>query len=1265
MSRPNRRSALEVSFQDEFPIQPQATTSNSQSRTLARAPQVPRAQKRKLNDVEPERPRTSAKKRKLPPTSYFDPPGVEYMTESANMRITGEDDDMDLEEGEKPIRNLFEFTIFDPEQRNQVMSLDMVDDPNSQLLGFGKVSAYFENEEEEGQEADIAGEIYQWVRFGPIKQVGLDYDKDNSPLYIETDHSWYLIQMPSLKYTQFLFHFYFPHRLAQMVISSALSDPRLTCEKFQDRLQQSPPFLEQLLTVDDLNQALPVIQDVAKNMCKEHSELKPVPIIKFYLKTITADTRKHLSLSTKGPINRKVNVDLAVLRVENQTQTTVTPLIGKLSQRYVRENLRIIGPRPSRDRESKRQKELATQLDLFRKKLLENTKKCQRTSEVDHEKERGSDFAKVLIIDGTRYEIGDTVLVLMGDDPADSKRKGQERPSLLKPTDDILRTKSSEDYFWFARIVYVDIDRMAVHVQWFNHGKSTVMKELCHPQELFLQAHCGPISVYSIVDKVKVHYLAHDAKGRFLDTENIPLGEYFCKFEYEPETAVFTTVRDKFLTIRYQRRVAACPVCDLAKEMEQKHFPELINDKTAIAFRGHEFHVHDFVLYLSPQYGPGCIGQFVSLRFPQRDTTLNGLEVVVKKVGRITSLKKIIPEKELIDERELFIIANEDRGNYDWIDATSLIQVVHVMAAKDRSDAVENWILHSSDHFYVRYYFPSLDVESWDTKKPIKNKQLSICIQCRQRREAEVNASNEFVSYQQLARNRPRALDVFGGSGALGIALAEGSSFIDVTHAIEIAPSAARTYKKNSPDTAVHNICVNDAVQYLVKQNNGIENPQDIPITKGTDEREQFSLKPQDVDVIVAGFPCQPHSTQNIYKDANDAKTNLILPLLSLVDHLRPYFIVIENVLGFIFCRLMSKQKGPHRVEGGIKQGALKLLIRALIEMGYQVRFSLLQAAHYGTPQGRVRFFLLAALPGFPLPEFPQPTHYFPLEGVAPYLRIQLDNERTIAPIPTARGTMLFPTVTIADAISDLRRFDWKHPQLKKQTPEQFREASRRARTVPAVKCKLDSPWWGLEEEQNSYEHPCRTRFQLQVRRKAEERLPQSDIQHYTRKLPLRTVERVVNINLAPDSDFQNLPSDLAEFQYWNPASYVARSRTTKGLYKRLNPENYFMTTVTNISPTAKQSAVINPFCRRLLTVRELLRSQGIPDDFVVCAIDDNVITMVCPLFCADSYLLIMLSTQHRAIGNAVPWQLSLALGQEMKNALQKKWQSREEMVID
>lgn len=45
--------------------------------------------------------------------------------------------------------------------------------------------------------------------------------------------------------------------------------------------------------------------------------------------------------------------------------------------------------------------------------------------------------------------------------------------------------------------------------------------------------------------------------------------------------------------------------------------------------------------------------------------------------------------------------------------------------------------------------------------------------------------------------------------------------------------------------------------------------------------------------------------------------------------------------------------------------------------MGYQVTFGILQAGHYGIPQSRRRFILMAAAPGYVLPKYPEPMHVF------------------------------------------------------------------------------------------------------------------------------------------------------------------------------------------------------------------------------------------------------------------------------------------------
>jgi DNA (cytosine-5)-methyltransferase 1 len=184
----------------------------------------------------------------------------------------------------------------------------------------------------------------------------------------------------------------------------------------------------------------------------------------------------------------------------------------------------------------------------------------------------------------------------------------------------------------------------------------------------------------------------------------------------------------------------------------------------------------------------------------------------------------------------------------------------------------------------------------------------------------------------------------------------------------------------------------------------------------------------------------QPHSQLNMFQKANDVKSNLILNLLSWVDFLEPAYCVFENVRGFLSYNLRAVQLDEHRTAGGISMGGLKFLVHAMLSMkcvpwpmvrglthsllfhSYQVRFCLLQAAHYGTPQTRVRFFLLAARPGYPLPATPPPTHDFPPTN---RLEIRFPNGDIARAVHAEPGTAPFRFVSIDDAISDLPRFDW------------------------------------------------------------------------------------------------------------------------------------------------------------------------------------------------------------------------------------------------
>jgi len=232
-------------------------------------------------------------------------------------------------------------------------------------------------------------------------------------------------------------------------------------------------------------------------------------------------------------------------------------------------------------------------------------------------------------------------------------------------------------------------------------------------------------------------------------------------------------------------------------------------------------------------------------------------------------------------------------------------------------------------------------------------------------------------------------------------------------------------------------------------------------------------------------------------------------------------------------------------------------------------------------------------------------------------------------------GTAPHHFVTVDDAIGDLPRFHWRNPGK-----ERAREKDDRRSRFPSIVCDNTLAKCGPRDPVEYYYEP-NTYFQQQCREKQPQRL-----QHFTRTYGKQKVERVVNILLNPQADYRSLRPDLWEWQIANPASAVARSGFRPGLYGRLDKDGWFSTTVTNVDPTAKQSRVLSPYCKRIVTVRELARSQGFPDNFEFFSINDNVVTM------------------HRQIGNAVPINVGSALGRELRAVLVEKWRAKREDVI-
>lgn len=110
----------------------------------------------------------------------------------------------------------------------------------------------------------------------------------------------------------------------------------------------------------------------------------------------------------------------------------------------------------------------------------------------------------------------------------------------------------------------------------------------------------------------------------------------------------------------------------------------------------------------------------------------------------------------------------------------------------------------------------------------------------------------------------------------------------------------------------------------------------------------------EDFDILFGGFPCQPFSRNGKWYNKNDRvigqledRANLFLTLVNLIDEKKPKFFVLENVPGLV------------NMENTDGTSYLKAIVESLIELNYDLRVKVLDAADHGSPQQRKRLFFV------------------------------------------------------------------------------------------------------------------------------------------------------------------------------------------------------------------------------------------------------------------------------------------------------------------
>lgn len=100
----------------------------------------------------------------------------DYIVETEDTLIIGEEEPTEDSVADKPVRFLTHFTIFDPAHDNTLVSLDeLLEVNNSSFEAAGLVSPVYPNEEDAGQDLDTEVDELQRFRTSAILTFMVDY----------------------------------------------------------------------------------------------------------------------------------------------------------------------------------------------------------------------------------------------------------------------------------------------------------------------------------------------------------------------------------------------------------------------------------------------------------------------------------------------------------------------------------------------------------------------------------------------------------------------------------------------------------------------------------------------------------------------------------------------------------------------------------------------------------------------------------------------------------------------------------------------------------------------------------------------------------------------------------------------------------------------------------------------------------------------------------------------------------------------------------
>ena len=352
------------------------------------------------------------------------------------------------------------------------------------------------------------------------------------------------------------------------------------------------------------------------------------------------------------------------------------------------------------------------------------------------------------------------------------------------------------------------------------------------------------------------------------------------------------------------------------------------------------------------------------------------------------------------------------------------------------------------------------------------------------------------------------------------------------------------------------------------------------------------------IDLMIGGPSCQGFSRAG-RRDKSDPRNTLFGEYVRVIKEVKPKYIVLENVEGFIDMQFMGYKgiTGIEYPDGSVTPYILRSELR---EIGYEtLEPKILNAVDYGVPQRRRRIIFIGYRKGLKAPKYPEPT-------VKP-------NEQ----------------VTLLEAIGDLVADPNKREEVN-PCSSQFQMDSRQGRT-PGIDGKPIKAKKMTNMELSKQTRIVRERFELF-------RPGESNA-----NLKKRVLEQGIGISREPEliafcSEKLDMESNKVVELFKNAAAtkeQVEILLTKKNIRQRW-AENEPSATIVTIPDD-----YISPWEPRTFSVREMARCQSFDDSFEFLGKRTT-----------GGSLRKKEVPQYTQVGNAVPPLLAKAVALEIKKVL-------------